>query len=125
MIEYEEESLDIRDKIIVDPDNTYFMMMDSSDMESYGICKENILVIDRTLPPVEGAIVTFFYSGSFYTREYHFLHAALVLRGSTSAADIKVTSLDEVVFFGVVTVVLKNLLPARLRTGRYRDVCSC
>src|SRR3954466_5905581 len=83
MLTHEEPALDITDIIVIDPDNTYYMRMGSEAMTGYHILQDHILVIDRSLTPVAGCIVVFFYEGEFYTREYCPGKDQLILKGNT------------------------------------------
>ena len=125
MLEYEEDSLDIRDQIVMDPDNTFYMLMSSNDMAGFGIFKDNILVIDRSLEPINSAIVVAYFRGEFYTRQYIRQGKSVQLKGDNEAATLLVEPDEELKVWGVVTVTLNRVLPDALRKGRYQDVCTC
>ena len=57
MLTHEEPALDITDITVIDPDNTYYMLMGSEAMTGYQIGMDHILVIDRSLKPINGGIV--------------------------------------------------------------------
>src|ERR1700748_282516 len=88
MLTHEEPVLDISDITVIDPDNTYYMRMGSDAMTGYHILEDHILVIDRSLAPVNGCIVVFFYEGDFYVREYCPQGAQLLLKANTAAETI-------------------------------------
>jgi len=125
MLEYEEDLLDISEQMVVDPDNTYYMKMDSDVMQTYGIFKGNILVIDKSLNPVTGAIVVVYYLGEWYTREYVQQGKSVLLKASDQNASIVIPAGETLQVWGVVMVNVNLLLPGALRKGKYLDVCAC
>lgn len=112
MLEYEEEPMNILDQIILDTDNTYFMVMDSDAMSAYGIFKGNILVIDKSIKAIEGAIIITYHHGEWYTREYTRQGQTIVLKGSDEQSTIVVGQDEILTIWGVVTVCINQLLPA-------------
>ena len=124
MLTHEEPALDITDITVIDPDNTYYMRMGSNAMTSYHILEDHILVIDRSLAPVNGCIVVFFHEGDFYAREYCPAQDKLMLKGNTKADSIEIES-GKWECWGVVMLTLNPLLQPQQKTGRYSRVCTC
>ena len=124
-IEYEEDMLDIADKIVVDADNTYYMQMDSDAMVTYGIYKSSILAIDKTLTACSGAVVVAFLNGEWFVREYIEIGKQLVLKGSDEQHTITVNPADTLMIWGVVTVTINRILPKFMQKGKYKYVCAC
>ena len=125
MLTHEEPALDITDITVVDPDNTYYMRMGSEAMTSYHILPDHILIIDRSLKPVNGSIVVFFHEGNFYTREYLLLNNKLTLKATHAKDDIAIEYIQTFVCWGVVMLTLNPLLQPQQKTGRYGRVCAC
>ena len=121
----DEPALDITDITVIDPDNTYFMRMGSKAMTGYHILQDHILVIDRSLRPVPGCIVVFFYEGDFYTREYAPEKNRLVLKADYPGETLVIEESKNWQCWGVVTLTLNPLLQPEQRTGRYSRVCAC
>lgn len=122
--EYTERSLDITDRLVVDFENTYYISMQSDDMADYGIFKGNILIIDRTLEVVNGAIVVFSFADKFYTR-YYIKKGSLVYLQASSKMEIMQLESNEFILWGVVIANINRLIPKALMKGRYADVCTC
>ena len=61
--DYKEDRLNIMEKLVRDPLNTYFFESDSDAMEAFDIRKGTILVVDRTLTPKGGNIVIAWIDG--------------------------------------------------------------
>src|ERR1700761_5629260 len=122
MMVHEEPELDITEIIVMDPDNTFYMRMSSDAMRGYNILPDHVLVIDRTLTPVPGSIVVFFYEGGFYTREYCPEPRRIVLKSDQGSIIIEE---DSWVCWGVVMLTLNPVLQPQHKTGRYARVCAC
>jgi DNA polymerase V len=125
MLTHEEPALDITDITVIDPDNTYYMRMGSEAMTGYQIGMDHILVIDRSLTPVQGSIVVFFHEGDFYTREYCIQNDKLILKANSPADSITVHDMQNFTCWGVVTLTLNPLIQPQHRIGRYGRVCAC
>lgn len=52
-------SLDINSLLIRNPASSYFMRVADSDMESAGIMKDDIVLVDRSLEPSDGRLVVY------------------------------------------------------------------
>lgn len=122
MMVHEEPELDITEIIVMDPDNTFYMRMGNDAMRGYNILPDHVLVIDRTLNPVPGSIVVFFYEGAFYTREYCPEPRRIVLKGDQGSIIIEEESW---VCWGVVMLTPNPVLQLQHKTGRYARVCAC
>jgi len=48
---YEEQGIDLNRLLIRNPPATYFVRLDSSDMEPLGLPKNTILIVDRSIKP--------------------------------------------------------------------------
>jgi DNA polymerase V len=125
MLTHEEPELDVSEIIVMDPDNTFFMRMGTDAMRGHCILKDHILVIDRSLKPVPGSIVVFFYEGDFYTREYAPEATKLVLKADLPGESIEITGDTSFTCWGVVTVALNPLIHPQQRLGKYANVCAC
>lgn len=125
MLAHEEPELDISEIIVMDPDNTFFMRMGSDAMRGHCILKDHVLVIDRTLTPVPGSIVVFFYEGGFYTREYQPQGERVILKADVPQDTVTIENSETWVCWGVVTLTLNPVLQPQHKTGRYARVCAC
>lgn len=125
MLTHEEPELDISEIIVIDPDNTFYMRMGSEAMVGYHILKNHVLVIDRSLKPVNGSIVVFYHGGDFFTREYVPHADKLILKADTPDETITIEPGEEWVSWGVVTLTLNPVIQPGHRVGRYIRVCAC
>ena len=119
--DYLEGRLNIADVLVIDPHCTYYFRMDSPAMTSYGLLQGDILVIDKSLKPVHGAIVIAFADGCFCCRCYQD-NGSPRLVGDNDTIDT--TGDDILQIWGVVTSICRTTLPEQLRKGKYKHVCT-
>ncbi len=120
--DYLEGRLNIADILVIDPHCTYYFRMDSDAMMNQGLRPGDILIIDKSLKPVHGAIVVAFVEGCFYCRSYNDNGVYPMLVGDTDT--INATGDNVLQVWGVVTSICRNTLPKQLRKGKYKDVCT-
>jgi DNA polymerase V len=121
--DYLEGRLDIGEAMVVDPHATFYFQMDSPAMEEQGLKAGDILVVDRSLEAVEGAIVVAFVADGFFCRRYALRDNRPVLCGDRQEI-IQTTDGEVLQVWGVVISICRNTLPEALRKGRYRRVCA-
>jgi DNA polymerase V len=120
--DYLEGRLNIADVLVIDPHCTFYFAMDSEAMKSRGLIPGDILVVDRSVTPVHGAVVVAVVQGTFCCRTYDTSGSRPVLTGD--AAIIESSDGDSMQIWGVVTSVCRGMLPAALKKGRYSRVCA-
>ncbi|MBC7743538.1 MAG: hypothetical protein H7096_00380 [Flavobacterium sp.] len=120
--DYLEGRLNISEVLVIDPESTFYFQMDSQSMKNQGLLSGDILVIDRSLIPVEEAIVVAFVNSCFYCRRYYTRNNRPVLIGDDDEIDTTDGQILQV--WGVVTSICRNTLPISLRKGKYRRVCT-
>jgi len=121
--DYLEGRLNISEILVVDPHCTFYFQMDSQAMLSQGVAKSDILIIDRSITPVNGALVIACIGDSFYCRRYHNDRKHPYLSGDNNEM-IKTTDGESLQVWGVVTALCRNVLPESLKKGKYRRVCT-
>lgn len=65
----EASAIDLNELLVNNPPATYFMRMRGNQLSRRGILPEDLLVVDRSRPPVAGCIVVFRQEGEFTCRE--------------------------------------------------------
>ena len=119
--DYLEGRLNITDLLIADPHCTYYFQMDSNAMTNNGLNSGDLLIIDRSVKPVTGAIVIAFTGGAFYCRKYELEKGKPVLIGDNDR--IKLNAEEPFQVWGVVTFICRNTLPNGLKKGN-SHVCT-
>lgn len=118
---FTEDRLPITDVLNIDPDSPHYFQMDSQAMKNHGIMSGDILVIDRSLIPVQNALVIAFVNRCFYCRLYDIRYNRPVLTGDDDEIKADGQSFQ---ILGVVTSICRNSFPLSLRYGQYRRVCT-
>jgi DNA polymerase V len=101
---YEVKSFDFNQLIVTNPPATFVMRCATHDMEGRGIKNGDLLVIDRSQKPSEGACVVIAYEGAFLCRAVSFRKNRAVFlcdRGEISP------DAEHYEFFGVIKAVVR------------------
>ena len=106
------QSLDLHDALVPNPLSTFFMRVQGDGLMSHGIGDGDLLVIDRSLPLRNGAVVVIVHAGQFLIRPLqqqgdHWL--ALPLRRPQTIIPIPAEETDPSVLFGVVSHAIHQL----------------
>ncbi len=103
---YEATTINLNALLVTNPPVTFFMRMRGRHLAYRGIVADDLLVVDRSRPPVPGCLVVFRSGGEFTCRE-------LVREGNSLAladgAGNRVAVSEETEIFGTVTGVVRNL----------------
>lgn len=120
--DYLEGRLNIVDMLVIDPECTFYFQMDSQAMKNYGLRSGDLLIIDKSVTAVHGAIVVAHVNGLFHCRAYELEGNRPVLKGDDDR--IESTNGETLEIWGVVTAICRNALPKPLRKGDYKRVCT-
>lgn len=102
--DYEETTLDINDYLIRNGPATYFVEVEGDSMDGAGIHHGDILVVDRSVSPVDGHIVIAFVDGERLVKRLRVFGE----QGALEAANpkyptIQLSAATQVEIWGVVT----------------------
>ena len=105
--DYEEKPLDLNDLVIKHPSATFFVRVQGDSMLQAGMFDGDILVVDRSLSPANGAIILAVLEGEFTVKR-------LVIKGNKTTLvpenpaypSIKITPESQFQVWGVVTYVI-------------------
>ena len=99
-----ERRLNVHDLLVKHPESTFFVRVEGDSMEGAGIYSGDILVVDRTVAPYQGAIVVAAVQGGLVVKRVRIEHDALLLVSEqTGYAPIVVNEQDDCYVWGVVT----------------------
>ena len=102
---YEEQGIDLNRLLIHNPPATYFVRLDSSDMEHLGLPKNTLLIVDRSKTPNSCQFVLIRHEGQFLCRKMQITQSGVYFTdGETVIYPIQ----DETEIFGVVTASIKT-----------------
>ena len=112
--DYVENGIDLNRELIRNPSSTFFGRARGSSMEGAGIYDGDLLVIDKSLEPYEGAVAVCFIDGEFTLKRIHFereagqMVAVWLMPENESFHPIKVTQENQFVIWGIVTHSIRS-----------------
>ncbi len=102
--QYVEQSLDLNELLVKHPAGTFFVRTAGDSMLQAGIHPGDILVVDRTLEPVDGNIVIAAVDGEFTVKYIYFEgHSVRLVAANPEYRPITFEDGSELRLFGVVT----------------------
>jgi len=105
---YMSSSIDISKELINHPGTTFFGRVAGMSMIDAGIEPGDILIIDKSLEPVDGNIVICFINGEFTMKFIYILDNGIELKpANPDFPIIKVSANDSFKVWGVVTYTIK------------------
>ncbi len=78
---YEDNTIDLNTLLIKHPTATVFMTIDTDRYRKIGIYKDDVLIIDRSLPVKYGDYVVFEQDGEFRIGRTDFIKTEVVITG--------------------------------------------
>ncbi len=104
---YTELSIDLNELLVKNKQATYFFRMHSEAMTDAGIYPGDILIVDRSLPVVNGKIIVAGIDGELIVRRYQQeLNNISLLTANNRYGAIQVMQLTNFCVWGVVTFVI-------------------
>lgn len=110
-----EQTLDLNELCIKHPAATYFVRVEGDSMLEAGIYPDDVLVVDRSLNAEHGDIIVASVYGELTVKELQLKPVPRLLPRNKAYPPIEVAEESNLVIFGVVTNVIRNL-----RTKAYR-----
>lgn len=112
--DFMEERLDLNEHLIQHPAATFFVRVDGDSMIGSGIHQGDILIVDRSLEPVNGQIIIACIDGAFTVKRIRISTGKILLEPDNPAfPSIPVEPLSDFQVWGVVTYVIHPLLCSR------------
>ncbi|MBO5919635.1 MAG: translesion error-prone DNA polymerase V autoproteolytic subunit [Bacteroidales bacterium] len=106
--DYVENGIDLNRELVKNPSSTFFGRARGTSMEGAGIFDGDLLIIDKSLEPREGAIAVCFIDGEFTLKRIHFeKHEGQVTSiwlqpENEQFTPIKVTQDNQFIIWGIV-----------------------
>jgi DNA polymerase V len=106
--DFVENYLDLNDYLIKHPVSTFFVRVSGDSMQDMGIAEGNILIVDRSILPFNGATVVGVVENNFTVKTYKlFNNEAYLVPQNRNYQKIKLKGDDHI--WGVVTCVINKL----------------
>lgn len=103
------ESIDLNAVIVAHPASTFYGRVTGDSMCEEGIDDGDILVIDRSLEPVNGDLAVCCIDGEFTVKRLKVeRHRILLMPANRHYAPIEVTEDDDFTVWGIVTYTIKK-----------------
>ena len=102
-------SIDLNKQLIKHPSATFYGRVKGQSMKDVGINDGDLLVIDKSLEPINGKIAVCYIDGEFTVKTIK-LETGIcwLMPANENYQPIKVTSDNELIIWGIVTHVIKS-----------------
>jgi DNA polymerase V len=108
--EYMEAGIDLNRELIRNPSATFFGRVKGFSMKDAGISEGDVLVIDKSLEPRNGAVAVCFVDGEFTVKRIQVEKDGIVLLPANDAyKSIRITEENDFMVWGIVTWVIKKM----------------
>lgn len=105
-----ERDIDLNTELVPRPASTFYARVDGQSMQDLNIDTGDLLVIDRSLRPVNGSITVCYVDGEFTLKTMSVNDGNVYLiPANKGLKPIKVTEGENFIVWGVVTYVIKKL----------------
>jgi DNA polymerase V len=102
--------IDLNKELCKNPLATFYIKVKGNSMINAGISDKDILIVDRSLEPQNNKIAVCFIDGEFTVKRIKTENDCLYLMPENpNYQPIKVTEENELVIWGMVTYVIKNM----------------
>ncbi len=108
--DFEETPLDLNRALVRNPAATFFVRVEGDSMTGAGIDDGDLLVVDRSIEPHDGAVAICHVDGEFTVKRIRFEQEGLVLLpANPKYRPVRVDTAAGPVVWGVVRYVIKEL----------------
>ena len=108
--DYLERGIDQNEQLIRNKPATFFMKVSGSSMIDAGIYDGDIVIVDKSIKPVNGKIVIAVIDGEMLIRRYQkTLNKLLLIPETPKLATIDVSEFSDFKVWGVVVYVIRNV----------------
>lgn len=107
--DYFETRIDLKRELVKNPDATFVVRVQGNSMTGDGIGDGDVLIVDRSLKPRNGAIAICYLNNTFAVKRLDMRGGRIRLLAANPAFDpIEIQETDELTIWGVVTYVIKK-----------------
>lgn len=103
-------SIDLNKELIKNPSATFYGRVKGDSMKDAGLENGDLLIIDKSIEPVDNKIAVCFIDGEFTVKRIKIEASIIWLIAENEAyKPIKVTKNNEFIIWGIVTTVIKKV----------------
>jgi SOS-response transcriptional repressors (RecA-mediated autopeptidases) len=107
--DYFETRIDLKRELVKNPDATFVLRVQGHSMTGDGIDDGDVLIVDRSLKPRNGAIAICYLNNAFTVKRLELRGGRVrLLAANPDFAPIEVQETDELTIWGLVTYVIKK-----------------
>jgi len=107
--DYFETRIDLKRELVKNPDATFVIRVQGDSMTGDGIDDGDVLIVDRSLKPRNGAIAICYLGNAFTVKRLEMRGLRIRLLAANPAfAPIEIQETDELTIWGIVTYVIKK-----------------
>ena len=107
--DYAERGIDLNEQLIRNKPATFFMRVSGSSMINAGIYDGDIVIVDRSVKPVNGKIVIAVIDGEMLIRRYEkTLNKLLLIPETPKLSPIDVSEFSDFTIWGVVAHIIRS-----------------
>ena len=108
--DFKELRISIDQEVVSNEEATFYARVSGESMQGAGLDDGDLLVIDRSLEPIDNKIAVCFIDGEFTVKRLKVTKdEVLLIPENPKYRSIKVTEENELIIWGVVTYVVKKL----------------
>ena len=108
--DYMERGIDLNEQLIRNKPATFFMRVSGSSMINAGIYDGDIVIVDRSIKPVNGKIVIAVIDGEMLIRRYEkTLNSLRLIPETAKLSPIDVSEFMDFKIWGVVSCIIRNV----------------
>ena len=108
--DYMERGIDLNEQLIRNKPATFFMRVSGSSMINAGIYDGDIVIVDRSIKPVNGKIVIAVIDGEMLIRRYEkTMNSLRLIPETTKLSPIDVSEFMDFKIWGVVSYIIRNV----------------
>lgn len=106
--DYMERGIDLNEELIRNKPATFFMRVNNDNMKDTGIFKEDVVIVDRSLKPVNGKVIIAILNGDLLIRRFEKINNKIrLLADGDKLSPINIdATCEDFGIWGVVTYVI-------------------
>lgn len=109
-LDFVDLSIDLNKHLIKNPSSTFYGRVKGESLKNAGINNGDLLVIDRSIEPINGKIAVCFIDGEFTAKRIEISkNEILLIAENEDYKPIRVTEENDFLIWGIVTHVIKNV----------------
>ncbi|HMU97633.1 MAG TPA: translesion error-prone DNA polymerase V autoproteolytic subunit [Chitinophagales bacterium] len=109
-LDFVDLTIDLNRHLIKNPSATFYGKVKGDSLKNAGINNGDLLVIDRSLDPINGKIAVCFIDGEFTAKRIQILKNEIwLVPENENYPSIQITEENNFIIWGIVTHAIKNL----------------